>query len=94
MLISSAASVACILCCPVIFEARLECPPVPLFLFIVIIGAVTVIISDGLPSSLILSALISLLEGLKHIESTTRPRDMLVGERSSFVEVETMNPIA
>ena len=93
MLISSA-SVACIFCGSVTAEVRLECPPVPIFLFVVIIEAATVIVSEGLPPSLILPALISPLEVWESIESTTRPRDMLEGEYSSLVEVEVMNLIA
>lgn len=48
-----------------------------IFLFTVIIGTVTVIVPEGLPPSLILSTLISLLEVWEFIDSTTRPRDML-----------------
>ena len=76
MLISSS-SVARIFCCSVIVEVRLECELVLIFLFTVIIGTVTVIVPEGLPPSLILSTLISLLEVWEFIDSTTRPRDML-----------------
>ena len=89
----SSASVACICCCSVVavtLEVRLEIVPVPVFLFAVGVGTATVIVSDGLPPSLILSALMSLLELCKLKESTTRPKDILVGDRSSLVEVDVI----
>lgn len=60
----------------------------PAILFAAEFGAATVMVSDGLPPSLKLSAPLEIWE---FIDSTTRPKDMLVGDRSSLEVVGVIN---